>query len=171
MIFKIFSPNFSVKKLAFLTQNKANLCKMLIITLVFENNDNFFAEKLSKIAENCNHNINPRSNLPLIQILRDRSRRDAMHFRRWNATSGKVDGNAAAGHPANSSARAKARMPAGKPSAAADSGSHAGAYFINLHFLTNFNPTFVDIKFIPKLPKQLWTKLLDIKTQRRRKTL
>jgi hypothetical protein len=26
MILKIFSPNFSAKKLAFLTQNKANLC-------------------------------------------------------------------------------------------------------------------------------------------------
>jgi hypothetical protein len=32
MIFYIFSPNFSAKKLAFLTQNKANLYKMMIIT-------------------------------------------------------------------------------------------------------------------------------------------
>jgi hypothetical protein len=39
--------------MAFLTQNKAKLCKMLIITLVFEKNANFFAEngqKLQKIV-------------------------------------------------------------------------------------------------------------------------
>jgi hypothetical protein len=48
MILKIFSP----KKLAFLTQNKAKICKMLIITLVFEKNANFF-------AESCDHNIDP----------------------------------------------------------------------------------------------------------------
>jgi hypothetical protein len=30
--------------MAFLTQNKAKLCKILIITLAFENNANFFAE-------------------------------------------------------------------------------------------------------------------------------
>jgi hypothetical protein len=32
------------KKLAFLTQNKAKLCKFFIITLVFEKNANFLAE-------------------------------------------------------------------------------------------------------------------------------
>jgi hypothetical protein len=48
MIFKIFSPKNSEKKLAFLTQNKAKLCKMLIITLVFEKNANFFAENCQK---------------------------------------------------------------------------------------------------------------------------
>jgi Ni,Fe-hydrogenase III small subunit len=50
MIFKIFSPKNSAKKLAFLTQNEAKLCKILIITLVFEKNANFFRRKLSKIA-------------------------------------------------------------------------------------------------------------------------
>jgi hypothetical protein len=44
MIFKIFLPKISAKKFAFLTQNKAKLCKILIITLVFEKNANFFAE-------------------------------------------------------------------------------------------------------------------------------
>jgi hypothetical protein len=44
---KIFAKKFS-KKLAFLTQNKAKLCKILIITLVFEKNANF----LPKIVEN-----------------------------------------------------------------------------------------------------------------------
>jgi hypothetical protein len=34
--------------LAFLTQNKAKLCKILIITLVFEKNANFFAENWQK---------------------------------------------------------------------------------------------------------------------------
>jgi hypothetical protein len=48
MILKIFLPNFSAKKLAFLTQNKANLYKMLIITLVFEKNAIF----LPKIVKN-----------------------------------------------------------------------------------------------------------------------
>jgi hypothetical protein len=48
MIFIIFSPKNSAKKLAFLTQNKARLCKMLIITLVFEKNANFFAENCQK---------------------------------------------------------------------------------------------------------------------------
>jgi hypothetical protein len=46
MIFKIFSPKNSAKKLAFLTQNKAKLSKILTITLVFEKNANFFGRKL-----------------------------------------------------------------------------------------------------------------------------
>jgi hypothetical protein len=46
------------KKLAFLTRNKAKLCKILIITLVFEKTP-FFRRKLAKIAENCDHNIDP----------------------------------------------------------------------------------------------------------------
>jgi hypothetical protein len=48
MIFKIFSPKNFANKLAFLTQNKAKLCKNLIITLVFEKNANFFAENCQK---------------------------------------------------------------------------------------------------------------------------
>jgi hypothetical protein len=32
------------KKLAFITQNKAKLCKILIIALVSEKNSNFFTE-------------------------------------------------------------------------------------------------------------------------------
>jgi hypothetical protein len=48
MIFKRFSPKNSAKKLAFLTQNKAKLCKNLIITSVFEKNANFFAENWEK---------------------------------------------------------------------------------------------------------------------------
>jgi hypothetical protein len=48
MIFKIFSPKISAKEMAFLTQNKAKLCKILIITLVFEKNANFFAENWQK---------------------------------------------------------------------------------------------------------------------------
>jgi hypothetical protein len=48
MIFKIFSPKNSAKKIAFLTQNKSKLCKILIITLVFEKNADFFAENCQK---------------------------------------------------------------------------------------------------------------------------
>jgi hypothetical protein len=50
------------KKLEFLTQNKAELCTNLIITLVFEGNANFFVEirqKSQKIVGN--HNIDPKS--------------------------------------------------------------------------------------------------------------
>jgi hypothetical protein len=42
----------------FLTQNKAKFFKNLIITLVFVKNA-IFCRKLSKIAENCDHNIGP----------------------------------------------------------------------------------------------------------------
>jgi hypothetical protein len=38
MILKIFLPKKIAKKLAFLTQNKAKLYKIVIITLVFEKN-------------------------------------------------------------------------------------------------------------------------------------
>jgi hypothetical protein len=34
--------------MAFLTRNEAKICKILIITLVFEKNANFFAENLQK---------------------------------------------------------------------------------------------------------------------------
>jgi hypothetical protein len=47
MIFKIFSPKKSAKKLAFLTQNKAKFGKKLIITLVFEKNA-FFSPKMGE---------------------------------------------------------------------------------------------------------------------------
>jgi hypothetical protein len=45
--------------MAFLTQNKAKLCKIFIMTLVFEKNANFFRRKWAKIAETCDHNIDP----------------------------------------------------------------------------------------------------------------
>jgi hypothetical protein len=48
MILKLFSPKISAKKLVFLTQNKAKLCKILIVTLVFEKNANV----LPKIVKN-----------------------------------------------------------------------------------------------------------------------
>jgi hypothetical protein len=44
----IFAEKFS-EKLAFLTQNKAKLCKILSITLVFEKNANFVAENRRKL--------------------------------------------------------------------------------------------------------------------------
>jgi calcineurin-like phosphoesterase len=54
----IFAEN-SAKKIGVLTQNKDKLCKILIITLVVEKNTIFFRRKLSKIAENRDHNIDP----------------------------------------------------------------------------------------------------------------
>jgi hypothetical protein len=47
MILKTFSLKNSAKKLAFLTQNKGELCKILIITLVFEKNV-IFSSKIGK---------------------------------------------------------------------------------------------------------------------------
>jgi hypothetical protein len=52
MILKIFSP----KQLAFLTKNTVSKFFKLIITLVFLKN----AEKMAHIAENNDHNIDPR---------------------------------------------------------------------------------------------------------------
>jgi hypothetical protein len=59
--FKCIRKKNSAKKLAFLTQNKAKLCKKLIMTLVFEKNA-IFCQKLAKIAKNCDHNIDPSRN-------------------------------------------------------------------------------------------------------------
>jgi hypothetical protein len=50
-IFKIFSPIKIAIKMAFLTQYKAELCKILIITLVFEKNANFFSENWQKLQK------------------------------------------------------------------------------------------------------------------------
>jgi hypothetical protein len=44
MIFK----NIFAEKITFLTQTKAKLCEILITTLVFEKNANFFAENCRK---------------------------------------------------------------------------------------------------------------------------
>jgi hypothetical protein len=49
MLFKIFSPKNSAKKIACSTQNKAKLCKVLIITLVFEKSANFFVQNCRKL--------------------------------------------------------------------------------------------------------------------------
>jgi hypothetical protein len=48
------------KNWSFFAQTTASFCKNMIITLVFEKNANFFRRKLAKIAENCDHNIDPR---------------------------------------------------------------------------------------------------------------
>jgi hypothetical protein len=48
MIFKIFSPKNLAKKLAFFAQTTACFAKIVIITLVFEKNANFFAENCRK---------------------------------------------------------------------------------------------------------------------------
>jgi hypothetical protein len=48
MIFKYFRRKKLRKNWRFLTPNKAKLCKILITTLVFEKNANFFAENWQK---------------------------------------------------------------------------------------------------------------------------
>jgi hypothetical protein len=57
-LFLVFSPK-KWQKNSVLAQNKAKLCKYLIRTLVYEKRPIFCSEKLSKIAENCHHNIGP----------------------------------------------------------------------------------------------------------------
>jgi hypothetical protein len=54
--------------MAFLTQNKAKLCKILIITLVFEKIANFSAKNYRKIPEHCDHNIDPRWSILFIYL-------------------------------------------------------------------------------------------------------
>jgi Ni,Fe-hydrogenase III small subunit len=48
MIFKIFSPKNSAKKIGVFSQNKAKICTILMITLVYEKNANFFAKNCQK---------------------------------------------------------------------------------------------------------------------------
>jgi hypothetical protein len=62
MILKIFSPKNLAKKLTFLTQNKAKLWKILIITLIFEKNANFFAENCRKSQKIVIITSNPGAN-------------------------------------------------------------------------------------------------------------
>jgi hypothetical protein len=57
---KYFRRKFFAKELAFLTHNKAKLCKFWIVTLDLEKKRLFCRRKLAKIAENCDHNIDPR---------------------------------------------------------------------------------------------------------------
>jgi hypothetical protein len=58
---KKFSPKNSAKNWHFRLKTKlGKLCKILLITLVFEKNANFFRQILSKISENCDHNIDLR---------------------------------------------------------------------------------------------------------------
>jgi hypothetical protein len=61
MIFKIVSPKNLAKILALFAQTAASFCKNGIIRLLFEKDANFFCQKLAKIAENCDHNIDPSS--------------------------------------------------------------------------------------------------------------
>jgi hypothetical protein len=57
MIFKIFSPKNRRKNWRFLLKTKLNFEK--IITLFFLEKRQFFRRKWAKIAENCDHNIDP----------------------------------------------------------------------------------------------------------------
>jgi hypothetical protein len=66
MILKIFSPKKFCKKLAFLTENKAKLCKMLIITLVLEKNANFFAKNCQKSQKIVIITSTPDSTIPYV---------------------------------------------------------------------------------------------------------
>jgi hypothetical protein len=58
--FKYFRRKIQQKYWRFFAQTTASFFKNLIVTLVFENNANFFAENWQKTGENCDHNIEPR---------------------------------------------------------------------------------------------------------------
>jgi hypothetical protein len=60
MISKIFSPKIC-EKMPFLTQSTVSVCKKIIMTLSFGKNAKFFRRNLAKIGENCDHNIDTRS--------------------------------------------------------------------------------------------------------------
>jgi hypothetical protein len=57
--FKNIFAEKNCEKMAFLTHNKAKLCKIFDHNVGFWENAIFLAEKLSKVAENCDHNIDP----------------------------------------------------------------------------------------------------------------
>jgi hypothetical protein len=59
MILKIFLPKKIGGKNCVFGSKQSQILKKMILTLVFEKNANFFRRKLSKIAENCEHNIDP----------------------------------------------------------------------------------------------------------------
>jgi hypothetical protein len=66
--FKIFSPKNLAKKLAFFVQTTASFCKNCGHDIGFWEKRQFFRRKLSKIAENCDHNIDPRSRMKARQF-------------------------------------------------------------------------------------------------------
>jgi hypothetical protein len=60
MIFQIFSPKNLAKILAFFAQTTASYCKNCDHNIGFWEKRQFFRWKLAKIAENSDHNIDPR---------------------------------------------------------------------------------------------------------------
>jgi hypothetical protein len=58
MFFDIFAEKIG-EKISVFAQNKAKLCKNWILKLFLEKNA-IFRRKLASVAENCDHNIDPR---------------------------------------------------------------------------------------------------------------
>jgi hypothetical protein len=56
-------------------ETTASFNKTLITAMAFDKNDNFFRRKIAKIAENCDHNIGPRSDLLFLLVRRNPSAR------------------------------------------------------------------------------------------------
>jgi hypothetical protein len=77
LIFKIFSPKIFAKNWRFWHKTKLIFWKKLITTLVFKKNANFFRQKLGKIAENCDHNIDP---WPRVKVICEQTFRNSISF-------------------------------------------------------------------------------------------
>jgi hypothetical protein len=56
---KYFRRKIQRKNWRFLSQNKDNVCKILIITLVFEKKTPFFSPKIAENRRKLCHNIDP----------------------------------------------------------------------------------------------------------------
>jgi hypothetical protein len=65
----IFFPKIRQKMEFFLLKLLLVVDKNWIITLIFEKKTPIFHRKLAKIAENCNHDIQPRSDVLLLLLL------------------------------------------------------------------------------------------------------
>jgi hypothetical protein len=59
MILKIFSPKILANNWRLLLKIELNYAKKLIISLFVFYKNAFFGRKLPRIAENCDHNIDP----------------------------------------------------------------------------------------------------------------
>jgi hypothetical protein len=79
-IFKIFLPKNLAKKLAFFAQTTASFWKQIDNNIGFWEKRQFFRRKLAKIAENCDHDVDPWLNQNLKNWLEQLKLKPLLHF-------------------------------------------------------------------------------------------